>query len=153
MRATPSPPMTSLLKAQNRRQLVLKHEFVDTIPPHLEPGILYLSKRFRTAIHKCCCGCDLEVVTPLNSAKWTLTEHGTSVSLSPSIGNWSFPCRSHYWIERDQVRWAAPMNARQIVQVQQRDREDVQDLASAGHQAGPLHSLWQRVLRFFGFSE
>jgi hypothetical protein len=28
------------------------------------------------------------------------------VSLDPSIGNWSFPCRSHYWIRNNKVRWA-----------------------------------------------
>jgi len=29
------------------------------------------------------------------------------VSLAPSIGNWSFPCNSHYWITGNEVRWAA----------------------------------------------
>ena len=25
---------------------------------------------------------------------------------NPSIGNWSFPCRSHYWIRNNTVQWA-----------------------------------------------
>jgi uncharacterized protein DUF6527 len=29
-----------------------------------------------------------------------------SISLFPSIGNWSFPCRSHYWIDGGRVIWA-----------------------------------------------
>jgi hypothetical protein len=28
------------------------------------------------------------------------------LSLSDSIGNWSFPCQSHYWIEHSRVHWA-----------------------------------------------
>ena len=28
------------------------------------------------------------------------------MSLSRSIGNWSFPCQSHYWIEDSRVHWA-----------------------------------------------
>jgi hypothetical protein len=123
------------------------------MPTHIESGVLYISKRFRTAIHKCCCGCGLEVVTPLNPAKWSLTEHGNSVSLFPSIGNWGFPCKSHYWIKRNQVQWAGAMNSNEISHVQKRDQEAVQELARKGQQATPPPSLWQRILRFFGFSD
>jgi hypothetical protein len=30
---------------------------------------------------------------------------GKTISLDPSIGNWSFPCQSHYWITSSEVRW------------------------------------------------
>lgn len=103
----------------------VRHEYVEYIPELLEPGVLYISKRFRTASHLCCCGCGLKVVTPLNPAKWSLTDHGASVSLSPSIGNWGYPCRSHYLIIRSQVRWAGLLNQRQIAAVQRQDRIDV----------------------------
>ncbi len=76
----------------------LKPEFVEFILDRLEPGVLYISRRYATASHLCCCGCEREVVTPLNPAKWRITERAAKVSLTPSIGNWSFPCRSHYWI-------------------------------------------------------
>lgn len=102
----------------------LKAEFVECMPETLHPGILYVSRRFSTASHLCCCGCGLEVVTPLNVAKWRLVEHDGSVSLQPSIGNWSFPCRSHYWIDHGRVRWAGAFNAKQIAAVQGRDRRD-----------------------------
>lgn len=66
-------------------------EFVEFIPERLAPEVLYISKRYSTASHLCCCGCGLEVVTPLNPAKWRLIENNGTVSLHPSIGNWSFP--------------------------------------------------------------
>lgn len=80
--------------------------FVERIPRDLEQGILYLSPEFATAIHLCACGCGREVVTPLARTGWTMLFDGDSVSLNPSIGNWSFPCESHYWIWKNKVEWA-----------------------------------------------
>jgi len=112
------------------RLLRVTHQYVEYIPEQFDPGVLYISKRFRTASHLCCCGCGLKVVTPLNPAKWSLTDHGTSVSLSPSIGNWGYPCRSHYLIIRDQVRWAGQFNQRQIAAVRLQDHKDVEHHAA-----------------------
>lgn len=80
------------------------HQFVDFIPDQIEQGILYISIEYCTAIHKCVCGCGNEVVTPLSPTDWELTFNGKTVSLSPSIGNWNFDCRSHYFITRSQIR-------------------------------------------------
>lgn len=104
-------------------------EFVEYIPEHPRPGVLYVSRRYATALHLCCCGCGSEVVTPLNPAKWHLKEDGGRVSLSPSIGNWSFPCQSHYWIDRNSVRWAAAMAPEVIAAVKARDRRDAAAMA------------------------
>lgn len=106
-------------------------EFVEFIPDRLEPAVLYVSRKYSTATHLCCCGCGLEVVTPLNPAKWSLFEHNGTVSLRPSIGNWGFPCRSHYWIVNNGIRWAGSMSAAQIAQVKARDRRDAK-LVSRG---------------------
>ena len=93
---------------------VLAHKFVKAIPNELEERILYVSMDYATVAHKCCCGCSREVITPLNPTDWKLTYDGESISLSPSIGNWSFECMSHYWIEKDTYRWAAPWSKEQI---------------------------------------
>ena len=85
----------------------IRHEFVDLIPDTIEDGVLYVSVMYATALHLCCCGCRLEVVTPLSPTDWSLTFDGDTVSLRPSIGNYSFPCRSHYFIERNRIRWAS----------------------------------------------
>jgi hypothetical protein len=84
----------------------LKHKLVEVIPEILEDSILYISLMYEVAIHKCCCGCGLKVVTPLNPQDWTLTIDGEAVTLSPSIGNFQFPCKSHYWIRNSMVVWA-----------------------------------------------
>ena len=97
----------------------LAHKFVDLIPEELEDGVLYVSIRFGTVVHKCACGCGEEVVTPLGPAEWRLTYDGRTVSLAPSVGNWSFPCRSHYWIEGGNVRWARGFSGAEVAQVRQ----------------------------------
>lgn len=97
-----------------KKQAALAHEFVDYIPDVLQEGTLYISIKFATALHKCCCGCGHEVVTPLSPRDWKLIFDGETVSLDPSIGNWSFPCQSHYWIRRNKVVWARRWSKREI---------------------------------------
>jgi len=82
----------------------LVHEFADNIPVSIEEGKVYVSIKHETVIHKCPCGCGNEVVTPLSPTDWSLTFNGESISLDPSIGNWSFPCRSHYWIRKNETK-------------------------------------------------
>ena len=89
-----------------RPEMTIDHEFVTSLPEQMDPGKLYISIPFATAGHKCCCGCEEEVITPISPAKWKLTFDGETVSLSPSIGNWNQPCQSHYWIIRNRVRWS-----------------------------------------------
>jgi hypothetical protein len=105
-----------------RVPVVLRHAFVESAPEKLEDGIIYVSIRYRSAMHKCCCGCGNEVVTPLGPTNWKVIFDGVSVSLDPSIGNWSLPCRSHYWIEGNKAYWADAWSDEQINVGRARDR-------------------------------
>ena len=58
---------------------------------------------YATAIHNCACGCGNRVVTPFSPTDWSLTYDGETVTLYPSVGNWNFPCRSHYWIRNSKI--------------------------------------------------
>jgi hypothetical protein len=102
-------------------------KLVELIPTQVEEGVLYISEKYGTAIHKCCCGCGQEVVTPLSPVQWQLHRVGESVTLSPSIGNWNFRCKSHYWIRQNRVEWAGSMKEQQIRLVQKRDRLDLEN--------------------------
>ncbi|UXI66130.1 DUF6527 family protein [Tahibacter amnicola] len=104
----------------------LTHEFVDFVPEQLEPGTLYVSIRYKSASHLCCCGCGEKVVTPLSPTGWRLTYDGKTVSLSPSIGNWNLACRSHYWIERNRVEWAETWSRQRAASGFARDIADKQ---------------------------
>jgi hypothetical protein len=100
----------------------LAHEFVEFIPDVVEEGKLYVSIEYATVVHKCCCGCGKEVVTPLSPADWRLIFDGKTISLDPSIGNWSFPCRSHYCIKDNRVRWAEDWSQSRIDATRTHDR-------------------------------
>lgn len=100
----------------------LAHRFVRSIPKELEPGVLYMSMEYATAIHSCCCGCGSQVVTPLSPTDWQMSFDGESISLSPSIGNWSFPCRSHYFIKKGKIVEAGQWESKQVEAGRKQDR-------------------------------
>ncbi len=62
---------------------LLRQEFVDLIPDELAEGTVYVSILYATVVHKCCCGCGNEVVTPLGPTDWQLVFDGESISLTP----------------------------------------------------------------------
>lgn len=102
---------------------LLEPVWVELVPDQLEDGKLYISEKYATAIHKCCCGCGEEVVTPLSPADWRIIRTGQAITLHPSIGNWSYPCQSHYIIRENRVVWAAKMTPAQIKRNQQADTQ------------------------------
>lgn len=84
------------------------------MPKELAPGVLYVSDEFAIAGHLCACGCGNKVMTPLGPAEWRFEELRGDPSLAPSIGNWQWPCQSHYWITRGEVIWAPKWTPTQI---------------------------------------
>src|SRR5574343_1122493 len=100
---------------------IMLHRFVEFIPEKIEEGIIYISTEFATATHKCVCGCGNLVVTPLSPTDWELRFNGETVSLYPSIGNWSFECRSHYWIEKSKIIFARDWDEDEIEENRQND--------------------------------
>ncbi len=99
----------------------LRHEFVESFPDKLEDGKLYVSIKFSTAAHRCCCGCGNEIITPIRPDRWTLIFNGKTVTLRPSIGNWSISCQSHYWITENGVRWDEQWSQREIEDCRRRE--------------------------------
>lgn len=122
--------------------------FVTSVPAEVERGVLYVSTEFATAIHSCACGCGREVVTPLAPNKWSMTYDGETVSLRPSIGNWNFRCRSHYWIGyAGRVEWARTWSDQEVARSrgpgEARPRERIE-----GRPASPRAQLLRATRRF-----
>ena len=138
--------------------LEIAPEFVDEIPRDLEPDTVYVCCRYRAVKHLCACGCGVEVNTPLHPTGWTLICDGVSVSLWPSIGNWSERCQSHYWIRNNRIHWA-PRWSRYKVQRARRRRDLELDRYFSGTHSPDTQrpvlerpgtpSLRVRVARFF----
>jgi len=118
-----------------KQEKTLAHEFVEFVPDVVEEGRLYVSIEYATVVHKCCCGCAKEVVTPLSPTDWKLIFNGKTISLDPSIGNWSFPCRSHYWIRNNKVKWAGQWTQNQIDANSAHDRWAKERYFAAGDEA------------------
>jgi hypothetical protein len=64
-----------------------------------------------------------------------MTYDGETISLWPSIGNWTLACRSHYVIERNQVIEARPWSDRQVAG--ERHRDHAAKARHYGVSAGP----------------
>jgi hypothetical protein len=102
----------------------IQHKFVEFIPNSPEQGILYISIEYRTAVHLCICGCRNKVVTPISPIDWEIRFNGKTVSLYPSIGNWNFECKSHYFITRNEIVIARKWEDWEIEEGRQEDIEN-----------------------------
>ena len=129
------------------RHQTLEHRFVRNVPRELEPGVLYISMEYATAVHSCCCGCGDRVVTPFTPTDWKMTFDGDSVSLHPSIGNWNQKCRSHYVIRRNRVVEAGSWSGKQIEAERHRDKQTKAAYYDQfeGHKLGAITSPTEAV--------
>jgi hypothetical protein len=139
-----------------RPDAFLRHEFVEYIPETLAEGTVYVSIPFATVVHKCVCGCGKEVVTPLTPTDWKLIFDGDTISLDPSIGNWSFDCQSHYWITKNRVRWSYQWTKGEVERSRAQDRlakrrafEEPQTEAKATVDQDLKNGFWRKVGRRF----
>ena len=137
--------------------------FVERMPSDLEDGILYIGIETGTILHRCACGCGHEVNTPLGRTDWSFTYDGETVSLWPSVGNWSFPCRSHYVVKNNKVEWASAwtdeeveagrradraLKAKQYASPEARSRPEFAPAPTAD--AVPKLGWWERLLSRIG---
>jgi hypothetical protein len=137
----------------------LHHKFVEFIPEKVEEGILYVSIEYSTAIHKCVCGCGNEVVTPFSPTDWSLTFNGKSVTLHPSIGNWNFECKSHYWIRNNKIELAGSWTDRKINLGREKDLQRKKEYFEVTNiqkkepviQESQKFTFWQKISRLFRF--
>lgn len=121
----------------------LRHQFVEEAPDQLAEGVLYVSMEYATTLHQCCCGCGNQVVLPLRPTGWRLTYDGETISLSPSVGNWSFPCRSHYWIRSSRIQWSGDWTDEQVAAGRRRTLQDRG--ATSGNTEYPPDPWWRRL--------
>ena len=127
--------------------------FVRSAPDELAAGVLYVSMEHAAVMHLCACGCGHQVVLELDPHEHTLTYDGRGVSLHPSVGNWSFPCHSHYWVRDSTVVWAPAWTPEQVAAGRERDAArwtayDISHPAAASRQeSGPWWRRLGRLLR------
>lgn len=135
----------------------MKHKFVEFIPAEPEEGIIYISMEYATATHLCPCGCKSKVITPITPIDWQLTFNGDSISLQPSVGNWRFPCRSHYFIKHNEVVWAGSFTDEQIQETHEYeldshrkfyskdDRDDVENQEDDEKKTSVFNRIFKRL--------
>ena len=142
----------------------LRHNFVKFIPERLDEGVLYVSIDYCTAAHNCACGCGNKVITPITPTDWELAFNGETISLSPSIGNWSFDCQSHYWVKRSEIQWAGRWSQDEIEEGRRKDQlkklihfsraDDLLEVSAEKEikevEQHHVQGFWQKLLQKFG---
>jgi hypothetical protein len=125
---------------------------VQYIPRTLESGVLYVAEEFGAAVHSCACGCGSKVSTPLEPTEWALEETASGPTLTPSVGNWQLPCRSHYWIRGGEIIWSGTWTPEQVAigrkAEEQRRREYHEALDRK--RVGRLRRAWLWIKSLFG---
>jgi len=124
---------------------------VHYIAQDLEPGVLYVSEEFGAAIHLCPCGCARKVSTPLRPPRWRLEETVGGPTLHPSVGNWEFPCQSHYWIRAGKIVWSDKWTPEQIATGRRaaEARQDAYFKSVPRKRSGLLRRAWQWLMSLF----
>jgi len=130
----------------------LTPHLVETMPDTLENGIIYISQKYRIALHNCACGCGEEVSTPLGPTEFSVKIENESVSVRPSIGNHDYACKSHYVIDHGAILWAGEMSRKAIQAGRDYDRylKRGDDKARSKTFLDWLKDLWNAIIRLFG---
>lgn len=131
------------------QRIELRH--VQFIPQDLEPGVLYVSRKYGAAVHLCACGCGLKVSTPLRPTEWSLSDTDSRATLHPSVGNWQQPCRSHYWISGGRIIWCQQWTQEQVAtgRAMESQRRQAYFESRAPNSAGVLARLWRWICDMF----
>ena len=118
------------------------------MPKELEAGVLYVSEEFEAAGHLCACDCGNKVMTPLGPTEWSFEDSDDGPTLTPSIGSWQLPCKSHYWITGGKVRWAAQWTPAQV-ESGRRAEEARREAYYESREKPPTHPL-RAIWRWLG---
>lgn len=129
----------------------IKLKRVSYMPKELESGVLYVSEEFGAVAHLCPCGCGSKIRTPLGPTEWSIKISDKGPSLSPSIGNWQIPCKSHYWIRNGKIVWASSWTPKQIASGQRNEekRRRIYYETTSHKRHGIIRRLWGHLCNLF----
>ncbi len=83
------------MKTINR--VLVTYKKVEFMPDIIQDNVVYISDQYGTAIHNCICGCGTKVAMPIGPGEWNYNiDQNDNLSMSPSVGNYQIPCKSHY---------------------------------------------------------
>lgn len=122
---------------------------VEFMPKVLEPNILYVSEKYRTAAHLCACGCGDKIRTPLGPTEWSVASGRRGPSLWPSVGSWQRPCRSHYVIRDGEIHWAGQWSDTQVQKGRLREHLAREAYFATRARTSRIGKLWAWVRALF----
>jgi len=77
-------------------------EYIEFMPEvdDMKENTIYISLKFSVTGHRCLCGCGSLTILPINNDGWNMTDNDNKLTFTPSVGNFQYPCKSHYIITK-----------------------------------------------------
>jgi hypothetical protein len=82
-------------------------------PTPLDHNVVYVNEEFELATLLCPCGCGHKI-TLLCPDGHTVKNDDGFATVSPSIGVWDRPCRSHFCLTRGRIAWCRSWSDHEI---------------------------------------
>ncbi len=98
------------LRRRSRYAEVRHVASIDEVPDRLGPAIYLVVRggKPRWAVMSCPCRCGARIEVNLMTSQqpyWQITEEANTITLRPSLWRSHGTCRSHFFVERNNVRW------------------------------------------------
>jgi hypothetical protein len=122
---------------------------VGKTPANLEPDAVYVNEDFELASLLCPCGC-AHKITLLYPDGHTVDNDGGYATVSPSIGVWDAPCRSHFYITRGHVDWCPSWSDERIQVSMAAQRQRHLDTSPPAIERRWYLRAWDWVISFLG---
>lgn len=122
---------------------MLRIERVERIPDALAAEVVYVSEEYEMAALRCPCGCGHRVLLLLGDGH-TVSEINGWAEVSPSIGVWDAPCKSHFFVREGKVIWATPYSQAAI------DHQMLQQLRRHEDATPVVRAWYVRLVRWIG---
>lgn len=119
--------------------MTYRYRSVERVPKVMEAGVVYHSQEFELAGLLCACGCGHQV-TLLVPDSHQVTDQDGWATVSPSIGVFDAPCKSHFIIRAGHVHWMPAFSAGEAASIMR-----AQVARHVAQDRKPL-SLWARIL-------
>jgi len=89
---------------------------VERIPANLENRVVYHSEEFELAGFVCPCGCGHRITLLVPDSHQVWSQNGLA-TISPSVGVFDAPCKSHFFIRAGAVDWLSAFSAAQAASI------------------------------------
>lgn len=93
-----------------------RYRLVERIPAQMQEGVVYHTEEFELAGLLCACGCGHRITLLVPDSHQVLNVGGYA-TITPSVGVFDAPCKSHFIISAGDVSWLPAFTGAQAARI------------------------------------